>query len=148
MCGPIQARETRLWKYARRNNEKTRSGTGANLLADVDIEGVVESSKIKRFNQRRALTIAGNHPDKTATELYQLLQEPLSQISVPTGYSLEVAGEVKESRESNPAPGGVSPGKERNLIRKPLSRDCPTMPRAQRRLSGSPDIQEWFAISP
>ena len=71
------------------------------LLQIADIEGVVEPSKIKRTNQRRALTVAGYHPEKTAVELYEALRDSLAGIEVPRGYTLELEGEVKDSEESN-----------------------------------------------
>lgn len=71
------------------------------LLQIADIDGITEPSKIKRVDQKRALTIAGNHPQMTALELYRALQDGLDKIEVPRGYSLEVEGEVKDSAESN-----------------------------------------------
>ena len=73
------------------------------LLQIADIEGVVEPSRIRRFNQKRAVTIAGKHPDKTALELYAMMQSGLAEIALPPGYELDLEGELKGSRESNEA---------------------------------------------
>jgi len=73
------------------------------LLQIADIEGVVEPSRIRRFNQKRAVTIAGKHPDKTALELYAMIQSGLAEIALPPGYELDLEGALKGSRESNEA---------------------------------------------
>jgi multidrug efflux pump subunit AcrB len=48
------------------------------LLQVSDFTGQVEPSRIRRFNQERALTILGKHPDMTAVELYAAMEEPAS----------------------------------------------------------------------
>lgn len=71
------------------------------LLQIADIEGVIEPSKIKRVDQRRAITVSGYRPGATARELHAALQPALDRIEVPPGYSLELDGEVADSEESN-----------------------------------------------
>ena len=77
------------------------SGAPVPLLQIADFKGVVESSRIRRHNQQRALTIAGKHPRLTALELYSSMQSSLNTIELPRGYTLELEGEIKGSQESN-----------------------------------------------
>ncbi len=76
-------------------------GVPVPLLQIADFKGITETSLIRRFNQQRSLTIAGVHPAMTANELYEQLRPEIDEISVPAGYSIELEGEIKESRESN-----------------------------------------------
>jgi multidrug efflux pump subunit AcrB len=73
------------------------------LLQIADITWAIEPSRIRRFNQQRAVTVAGKHPDMTALELYEIMQGGLKEISLPPGYELDLEGEIKGSRESNAA---------------------------------------------
>ncbi len=78
------------------------SGAGAvSLLQIADIETVVEPSRILRFDQKRAMTIAGKNNDMTAVELYDALQPALREIDVPAGTVIELEGEIKGSQDSN-----------------------------------------------
>ena len=76
-------------------------GVPVPLLQIADFRGEVESSRIRRYNQQRALTIAAKHPQLTAVELYAAMQDALAAIDVPRGYTLELEGEIKGSQESN-----------------------------------------------
>lgn len=76
-------------------------GVPVPLLQIADFHGEVEPSRIRRFNQERALTIAGIHPALTAVELYALMQDALDGIEIPRGYTIELEGEIKDSQESN-----------------------------------------------
>lgn len=84
-------------------------GVPVPLLQVADFEGAVEPSKIRRFNQERALTIAGIHPEMTAPELYDEMREQLEAIELPPGYRLELEGEIKEAEESNEKLLGFAP---------------------------------------
>ena len=79
----------------------TSSGVPVPLLQIADFEAEIEPSRIRRYNQERALTVAGIHPQLTALELYAKMQEAINKIDVPRGYKLEVDGEIKDSQESN-----------------------------------------------
>ena len=76
-------------------------GVTVPLLQIADFRGEVEDSRIRRYNQQRALTIAAKHPRLTAIELYEAMQDALASIDVPRGYVLELEGEIKGARESN-----------------------------------------------
>ncbi len=76
-------------------------GVPVPLLQVADFEGKVEPSKIRRFNQKRAMTIAGKHPEMTAVELHQQMKLGLDAIEIPSGYMIEVDGEIKDSKSSN-----------------------------------------------
>jgi multidrug efflux pump subunit AcrB len=71
------------------------------LVGIADFEVEVEPSRIRRFNQERAVMVAGKHPDMTAIELYDELQAGLGAIDVPRGYAIEIDGEIKGAQESN-----------------------------------------------
>lgn len=100
----IRAREEDRAELDRvRSLEVISSTTGkpVPLLQIADFRGVAESSRIRRVDQERSLTVLGKHPDMTAEELYAVLQPQLAGIDVPPGYTLEVDGEIKDSAESN-----------------------------------------------
>ncbi len=76
-------------------------GGPVSLLQIADIKSAVEPSRIIRFNQERAMTVAGKHPDKTAIELYEAMQPVLASMQPPPGYTVDLEGEIKGSQESN-----------------------------------------------
>jgi len=76
-------------------------GVPVPLLQIADFRGEVEPSKIRRFNQQRALTVAGVHPELTAFELVEAMRKVLDQIVIPNGYKLELEGEARDAQESN-----------------------------------------------
>ena len=71
------------------------------LLQIADIDGAVEPSRIRRFNQKRAITVAGKHPDMTSQELYSAMERGLEAIDLPPGFEVELEGELKGAAESN-----------------------------------------------
>ncbi len=71
------------------------------LLQIADIESAIEPSRIRRFNQKRAITVAGRHPDMTSQELYGEMGAGLAAIDLPAGYEVELEGELKGAAESN-----------------------------------------------
>jgi NodT family efflux transporter outer membrane factor (OMF) lipoprotein len=71
------------------------------LVGIADFEVEVEPSRIRRFNQERAVMVSGKHPELTALELYDELQAGLAAIDVPRGYAIEIDGEIKGAQESN-----------------------------------------------
>lgn len=80
-----------------------QTGKPVPLLQVADFDGEVEPSRIRRVDQVRRVTVMGKHPDLTAMELDALLQPHLAAIDVPPGYTLEVQGEIADSKESNGA---------------------------------------------
>ncbi len=84
-------------------------GVPVPLLQIADFDGVVETSRIRRVDQQRALTVAGKQPNLTATELYAAMQPALAQIQLPLGYQLELEGELKGAQESNGKLLGFAP---------------------------------------
>ena len=50
----------------------------------------VQPSEIRRFNQRRAIVVAGKRLDWTALELHAAMQAGLAEIELPRGYEIEV----------------------------------------------------------
>lgn len=88
-----QARTVEVYSAARR--------VPVPLVQVADFRGEVETSRIRRFKQQRALTVAGKHPDMTALELYQAMQPQLESISLPPGYAISLEGELKGAKENN-----------------------------------------------
>jgi len=82
---------------------RSNSGESIPLLQIADFKGVVEPSKILRIDQKRALTVAGKHPQMTAVELYAAMQPAIQKVEIPPGYQLTLEGEIKGSQESNGA---------------------------------------------
>ena len=79
------------------------------LLQVADFDGDIESSRIRRFDQERALTVAGKHPELTAMELYEAMLPALEAIEVPRGYEIVVEGEIRNAQESNEKLFGYAP---------------------------------------
>ncbi len=79
---------------------KTR-GVPVPLIQIADFIGVPETSKIRRIDQQRAISVAGVHLSMTAVELYSMMQPQLDAIPLPKGCTLEVRGEIYESTEAN-----------------------------------------------
>jgi multidrug efflux pump subunit AcrB len=79
------------------------------ILQVADTDGGIEPSRIRRFNQERALTIAGKHPQMTALELYEVMQDSIAALDIPPGHEIEVEGEVKDAAESNEKLMGFAP---------------------------------------
>lgn len=79
------------------------STSGIPLLQVADFQGVVEPSKIVRYDQQRAVTIAGKHQFLSAKDLYAKLQPEIAKIQLPPGYKIVPQGELKVSKEANSA---------------------------------------------
>jgi multidrug efflux pump subunit AcrB len=79
---------------------KTR-GVPVPLIQIADFVGVPETSKIRRVDQQRTLSVAGVHPNMTAVELYSKMKPILDAIELRDGYTLEVRGEIHEQTEAN-----------------------------------------------
>ncbi|MEM9388497.1 MAG: efflux RND transporter permease subunit [Pseudomonadota bacterium] len=75
-------------------------GVAVPLLQVADFRGEVQASRIRRYNQERALTIAAKHPTLTAVELYAAMQSRLDAIEVPPGHEISVEGEIRTAQES------------------------------------------------
>ncbi|MFT6042234.1 MAG: multidrug efflux pump subunit AcrB, partial [Gammaproteobacteria bacterium] len=79
----------------------TKTGLPVPLLQFASFKGKVEPSRIRRFNQERAYTVMGKHPNMTATELYANMLPLLDTIDLPPGYTLAEDGEIKDAKDSN-----------------------------------------------
>jgi len=79
------------------------------LLQIADFDATVQPSEIRRFNQRRAIVVAGKRLDWTAVELYSAMQAGLAEIELPRGYEIEIEGEIKGAQESNAKLLGYAP---------------------------------------
>ncbi len=79
------------------------------LVQVADISGDLEPSRIRRVDQKRAITVAGKHPQLTAVELYDAMTPALADIPLPPGYRVELEGEIKGAAESNAKLLGFAP---------------------------------------
>ena len=84
-------------------------GEAVPLIQIADFRGMIEPSRIRRYNQNRAITVAGKNPSMTAVELYDAMGPALGEIEIPPGYTLELEGEIKGSAESNAKLMGFAP---------------------------------------
>ncbi|MGF1508715.1 MAG: efflux RND transporter permease subunit [Myxococcota bacterium] len=71
------------------------------LMQIADFNGQLAPSKIRRVDQKRALTVAGKNPSLTSKELYAAMQDELDALDLPPGYEIILEGELKGSKESN-----------------------------------------------
>lgn len=60
-----------------------------------------QASRIRRFNQQRAVTLSGKHPGMTSADLYEAMRPKLDSMTVPDGFEVTIEGEIKDSQESN-----------------------------------------------
>ncbi len=73
------------------------------LLQVADFSGAAVPYRIKRFNQRRAITVSAFHPDLQAAEFYEDVQPGLTALDLPADLEMSVEGEIKASQEANGA---------------------------------------------
>lgn len=60
-----------------------------------------EPSAIQRRNLNRTITISGRNPDLTATTMVSQLAPKVAEFKLPTGYRIEIGGEIEDSAETN-----------------------------------------------
>jgi multidrug efflux pump len=79
------------------------AGTGGIVqLADIAQVRIAEQmSVLHRRNQSPTVTISVRHPGMTAEQITARLQEEMEQINLPSGYTLELGGEIEASEEAN-----------------------------------------------
>jgi len=76
---------------------------GVPLIQIADIDGLLEPFEIHRFNQERGLKVSAIWPGRQASEFFAAVQLALDEVVLPTGYSIEVQGELKDSGEATGA---------------------------------------------
>ena len=77
------------------------TGSPVPLVQIAEFAGEVEASRIRRFNQVRTWTVSGKHPEMTAVELHAKMKQDLAAIEVPSGYAVNLEGEIKEAQDSS-----------------------------------------------
>ncbi|MEP3245760.1 MAG: efflux RND transporter permease subunit [Sneathiella sp.] len=79
------------------------SGTGewVSLAQFAEIDGEWQTSRIKRRDQERTITVTAKHETMAAAELYGRLGGYLSSLELAPGHRLEIAGEVESQAEAN-----------------------------------------------
>ncbi|KRA50267.1 efflux RND transporter permease subunit [Pseudoxanthomonas sp. Root630] len=62
-----------------------------------------EPSTLVRRNLERTITVTGQNPGMTATQIVSTLQASIDKIALPPGYRLVLGGEIEDSAEANQA---------------------------------------------
>jgi multidrug efflux pump len=81
----------------------SESGIPVPLIQVASFSGVVEPSRIMRFNQERTMTVEGRVPGMTAVDFDKELQQKLGDLVLPEGYKVEMGGEIEGSKRANTA---------------------------------------------
>lgn len=81
----------------------TAGGGSVPLGQIADISLRAQPSVIQRRNQQRMITVSARHPELTAQEIVSLAQPTLDALQWPSGYRVEIGGEVEEGAEANAA---------------------------------------------
>lgn len=55
-----------------------------------------QTSRIRRFNQQRAVTLSGKHPGMTSADLYEAMRPKLDSMIIPDGFVVTIEGEIKD----------------------------------------------------
>lgn len=71
------------------------------LIQVADITGEWQTSRIKRRNQVRTVTISAKHAVLSAAELHSELLPVLDTLDLPPGYRWEIGGEIEKQAEAN-----------------------------------------------
>ncbi|MEL7489829.1 MAG: efflux RND transporter permease subunit [Pseudomonadota bacterium] len=58
-------------------------------------------SRIVRRNQRRTLTVEARHPDMTAAELLEAVQDTVDALDLPSDYAVDIGGEIEDQGKAN-----------------------------------------------
>jgi len=75
-------------------------GTNVPLTQIADIEGLWDFYRIKRRGQVRTVTISAKHQLLKAGQIYEALKPAIDQMDLPTGYRLEMGGELEQSAKA------------------------------------------------
>ncbi|MFS2156115.1 efflux RND transporter permease subunit [Pseudomonas sp. Pseusp122] len=78
-------------------------GQAIALCAVATIKAETESSIIRRRNMERVITVVGHNPTLTATSIIERLSPRISALNLPSGYRIELGGEIEDSAEANQA---------------------------------------------
>lgn len=73
------------------------------LSAVAEVKLASEPSAIQRRNLSRAITITGLNPNLTADQIVDRLADKIAALHLPTGYRIELGGEIEDSAEANQA---------------------------------------------
>jgi HAE1 family hydrophobic/amphiphilic exporter-1 len=76
------------------------SGVPVVLRNVLRVESGQSSTVIERLNQERMIDISANHSGRSLSAVVKDIQAKLDKISLPVGYSVEIAGDYKQQQES------------------------------------------------
>lgn len=95
--------EDRFDKLATINIYSSENAVPVPVLQVADIQPKIELSQLRRYNQKRTVTIYAKHQYLQAQDLYQAALPALAAIDMPDTYSVSLAGELESSGEANSA---------------------------------------------
>lgn len=95
--------EDRFDKLATINIYSSENAVPVPVLQVADIQAKVELSQLRRYNQKRTVTIYAKHQYLQAKDLHQAALPALTAIDMPDTYSVSLAGELESSGEANSA---------------------------------------------
>lgn len=79
---------------------QTANGGTIPLLQIADFRGVPQFELIQRRDLERTITVSGKNLTKTAQELHELLKPDFEKLDLPSGYRIDVGGELESSAKA------------------------------------------------
>lgn len=81
----------------------SNGGQALPLSALATLQPEAEASAIQRRNMERAITVVGHNPSLTASSIVERLAPQIAALNLPSGYRIELGGEIEDSAEANQA---------------------------------------------
>lgn len=73
------------------------------LSALANVEPATQASTLQRRNLERVITVVGHNPSLTADAIVQQLASQVAGLKLPSGYRIELGGEIEDSAQANQA---------------------------------------------
>ncbi|QYY80502.1 MULTISPECIES: efflux RND transporter permease subunit [Pseudomonas] len=81
----------------------SNGGQAIPLSAFATLQPEAEASTIQRRDMERAITVVGHNPSLTASSIIERLAPQIAALNLPSGYRIELGGEIEDSAEANQA---------------------------------------------
>lgn len=81
----------------------SNGGQALPLSALATLQPEAEASTIQRRDMERAITVVGHNPSLTASSIIERLAPQIAALNLPSGYRIELGGEIEDSAEANQA---------------------------------------------
>ncbi|PHN61827.1 efflux RND transporter permease subunit [Pseudomonas viridiflava] len=81
----------------------SNGGQALPLSAVATLQPKAEASTIQRRNLERVITVVGHNPSLTAASIIERLAPQIGSLKLPSGYRIELGGEIEDSAEANQA---------------------------------------------